>query len=57
MIREIFMDEGLIKKKDLEREKKLLYFGVECENSFYILSKKNPLRLFLYKMYKHKLFD
>lgn len=57
MIREIFMDEGLIKKKDIEREKRLLYYGVECEKSFYILTKKNPIRLYAYKLYKHKLFD
>jgi hypothetical protein len=27
-IREIFMDEGLIKKKDPEREKRLMYNGI-----------------------------
>lgn len=57
MIREIFMDEGLIKKKDKEREKRLLYQGVLCENAMYIFNKKNPIRLFAYKVYKHKLFD
>ena len=57
MIREIFMDEGLIRKKDKEREKRLLYHGVECENSLYIFNKKNPFRLMMYKIYKHKLFD
>lgn len=57
MIREIFMDEGLIKKKDKEREKRLLYQGVHCQKSLYVFDKRNPLRLFLYKVYKHKLFD
>jgi len=57
VIREIFMDEGIIKKKDLEREKRLLYNGIACENSLYVLSKKNKIRLFAFKVYKHKLFD
>ena len=56
-LREIFMDEGLIKKKDKEREARLLYWGVKCEAALYILRKKNPLRLFCYKLHKHKLFD
>jgi hypothetical protein len=29
-IREIFMDEGLIKKKDPEREQRLMYAGIAC---------------------------
>jgi|LauGreDrversion4_2_1035121.scaffolds.fasta_scaffold469800_2 hypothetical protein len=56
-IREIFMDAGLIKKKDPEREKRLLYNGISCERSLYIFSKKNWIRLFMYKLSKHKLFD
>jgi hypothetical protein len=56
-IREIFMDEGIIKKKDKEREKKKLYAGVACKMSLYMLSKKNGLRLLLYKIQKSKLFD
>jgi hypothetical protein len=56
-IREIFMDSGLIKKKDPEREKRLLYNGIQCERSLYIFSKQNWIRLFMYKLSKHKLFD
>ena len=56
-IREIFMDEGIIKKKDLEREKKRLYAGVECEFALYIFHKKGCFRLSLYKLQKNKLFD
>lgn len=56
-IREIFMDEGIIKKKDKERERQLLYAGVESENSLYLFSKPNKFRLFLYRVQKHKLFD
>jgi len=39
MIREIFMDEGLIKKKDKAREARLLYSGIACTNSIYIFHK------------------
>lgn len=56
-IREIFMDEGLIKKKDKEREKRLLYSGITCDNALYVFHKMNPFRLFLYKVQKHKVFD
>jgi hypothetical protein len=56
-IREIFMDVGLIKKKDAAREKRLMYAGIHCEKSFYIFQKQNPIRLWAYKIQKHKLFD
>jgi len=49
-IREIFMDEGIIKKKDKEREKRKLYSGVECEYSMYLFHKQNCYRLALYKL-------
>lgn len=39
VIREIFMDEGLIKKKDKAREARLLYWGVACTNSIYVFHK------------------
>lgn len=39
VIREIFMDEGLIKKKDKARELRLLYDGIMCTNSIYIFHK------------------
>lgn len=51
------MDEGIIKKKDKERERLKLYAGVECENSLYLFTKKNCYRLALYKLQKNKLFD
>ena len=61
-IRGIFMDEGLIKKKDVERERRLLYKDIHCEKSLYLFSKKNPFRLFLYKiifkrLYAFNIFD
>lgn len=57
LIREIFMDEGLIKKKDPEREQRLLYHGIHCQQSLYLFSKQSRFRLFLYKLMKHKVFD
>lgn len=38
-IREIFLDVGLIKQKDPERERRLEYSGIECERSLYLFSK------------------
>ena len=57
VIREIFMDEGLIKKKDKARELRLLYDGINCTNSIYIFHKQNVFRHFCYKVYKNKAFD
>lgn len=57
MIREIFLDEGLIKKKDPAREERLMYLGIDCENSLYLFHKKNKFRLFCYKLNKHKMFN
>jgi hypothetical protein len=56
-IREIFMDEGIIKKKDKERERKKEYLGVDCENSLYVMKKENFFRKSLYMLQRHKLFD
>ncbi len=56
-IREIFIDEGITKKKGPEREARLLFQGISCEKSMYIFSKQNKLRLILFKVYKHKMFD
>ena len=57
MIEEIFKDEGIIKKRDLAREERLLFSGIYCDNSLYVFSKKNTIRLYAYKLYKHKSFD
>ena len=57
MIEAIFQDCGIIKKKDPEREASLMFFDVQCENSIYLFSKKNKCRIFMYKLYKHKVFD
>jgi hypothetical protein len=57
VLREIFMDEGLIKKKDKEREARLMFLGVECEKSLYFFTKQNKIRYYAYKLYKKKLFD
>lgn len=57
VLREIFMDEGLIKKKDKEREARLMFLGVECEKSLYFFTKQNKIRYYAYKLYKKKIFD
>jgi hypothetical protein len=44
------MDEGIIKKKGKEREKKKMYAGVECEYSLYLFHKKNIVRNSLYRL-------
>ncbi len=56
-IMEIFIDEGVIKKKDKAREDALLFHDVACEKALYLLSKQNKFRIFMYKMYKNKIFD
>lgn len=57
VLREIFMDEGLIKKKDKQREARLMFLGVECEKSLYFFTKQNKIRYYAYKLYKKKIFD
>ena len=47
----------MIKKKDPEREKRMMFNGISCEKSFYFLSKQNKFRIFCYKLYKQKIFD
>ena len=51
------MDEGYIKTRDEEREKRLLYDGIYCVNSLYVFHKQSKIRLYSYKVYKHKYFD
>ena len=51
------MDEGLIKKKDKQREARLMFLGVECEKSLYFFTKQNKIRYYAYKLYKKKIFD
>lgn len=57
LLREIFIDEGLIKKKDPEREKANMFSGVRAEKSLYLFSKQNCFRRLMYKMVSNKLFD
>ena len=57
VVREIFSDVGIIKTKDKAREEALLFHDVACENALYLMPKKSKCRTFIYKFYKHKLFD
>ena len=57
LLREIFIEEGLIKKQDPEREKANMFMGVRAERALYLFSKQNCLRRYAYKMISNKLFD
>jgi hypothetical protein len=57
LLREIFIDEGLIKKRDPEREKANMFLGVKAEKAIYLFSKQNCLRRYTYKIISNKLFD
>ena len=49
--------ETLVKKKATIKPSKSLYEDVECEKSFFFISKSNPIRIFIYKLTMHKLFE
>ena len=57
VIRDMFLDIGLLKDKTDERKKRKMYEGVDCENSFYIFPKSNYLRTFCYNLNTAKWFD
>jgi hypothetical protein len=57
LIHEIFVDEGLIKKNDPEREKANMFSGVYAERALYLFTKQNFFRILVYKMVSNKLFD
>ena len=49
-IRVMFLDSGILKDKEGERKKALMFKGNNCELSFYVFSKENPFRRLLYSM-------
>lgn len=51
-----FTKEVLTKKKDVKK-KKIDFDGVECENSIYFLTKKNKIRIYLYRMVTNNAFE
>ena len=48
---------GIIKEWPLERIELKMYEGIECENSWYIFSKKNKFRRFIVKLTKNKWYN
>lgn len=56
-VKDIFVNEGLMKNKNKDRIKNNMFAGIECENSLYVFSKQNWLRQKMYILFKHKAFD
>ena len=54
---DLFIEIGIIKRKDKEREEANMFLGVEAARSLYLFSKKNPIRIYAYKLYKWKVFE
>ena len=49
--------EEALKKKTVIKKKKEDFEGVECNDSFYFLSKKQRIRIYLYRMVTHTMFE
>ncbi len=54
---EIDLEEVNKRTQQLLEERKQLFRGIECENSCYIFSKKNWIRIFCYKVINHGQFE
>jgi Ion transport protein len=54
---DLFIEIGIIKRKDKEREEANMFLGVEANKSLYLFSKTNRLRIYAYKLYKWKVFE
>jgi hypothetical protein len=51
------MDIGIIKEWPAERIERMMYDGIECENSWYVFNKKNKFRRFIVKLTKNKWYN
>jgi hypothetical protein len=49
--------ETLAKKESEIKPSKVLYDGVECEKSFFLVPKSNPLRIWIYKLTEMRGFE
>ena len=56
-IRDMFMDQGLLKDHKNERKKAKMYMGVACFNSFYVFNKGNQFRDLCFNLQSNKSFD
>lgn len=54
---EIDLEEVNKRTQQLLEERKQLFRGIECENSIYLFSKKNWIRIFCYKVINHGQFE
>lgn len=46
-----------LKRESAKRKEKVLYIGIECEKSFFVFIKTNPIRLLCHKISSSQLFD
>lgn len=51
-----YTEEAMLKKTVIKKKKED-FEGVECDVSFYFLSKKNKLRIWLFRMVTHTGFE
>jgi hypothetical protein len=51
------MDIGINKNWPAERVERMMYDGIECENSWYIFNKKNKLRRLIVSITKNKWYN
>jgi len=54
---DLFIEIGIVKRKDKERELANMFLGVEANRSLYLFSKTNIIRIYAYKLYKWKVFE
>jgi len=56
-IKEMFLDEGILKDKTNKRKEEKMYNGIECELSCYLFTKQGNFRRFCYSTEAAKWFD
>ena len=49
-IKQIFKDQGMMRKEKSEIRDQKMYVGVECKASFYVFTKTNWIRILGYKI-------
>lgn len=54
---DLFIEIGIIKRKDKQREEENMFLGVQTATSLYLFSKQNPIRIYAYKLYKWPFFE
>ena len=54
---EMFKNLGIMKRDKKEIAQVQLFHQIECNQSFFIFSKENPIRIICYKLMKHPLWE